>query len=275
MAFPWAAVIGAGASIGGGLLQSAGAAAQNQAQRDIADNANVAAAERAYAAQQFSEYMSNTAYQRTMEDMRKAGLNPILAYQQGGASTPQGVMAPVQMAQLENEMEGLGEGVASAAQKAKDAEAAQLAHEQTKNTTSQTELNRANEALAKTMEEKAKIDTITSGRQAEKLEAEKNLADEQTRNAKIQAGILAHGVTSAAGEARIKAAEADNAERFGPGTWGQLGSTLERVARRLYGTVERAPAHGPGSAKGSPTSAYQIHGATPKSLRELRPEWFK
>lgn len=38
----------------------------------------------------FQQYNSDTAYQRAMEDMRKAGLNPILAYQQGGASTPGG-----------------------------------------------------------------------------------------------------------------------------------------------------------------------------------------
>ena len=45
-------------------------------------------------AHDYQTEMSNTAYQRAMSDMREAGLNPILAYSQGGASTPLGQMAP-------------------------------------------------------------------------------------------------------------------------------------------------------------------------------------
>jgi len=38
----------------------------------------------------FQREMSNTAYRRVMNDLEKAGLNPILAAKIGGASTPQG-----------------------------------------------------------------------------------------------------------------------------------------------------------------------------------------
>lgn len=48
----------------------------------------------------WQEQMSNSAYQRAVEDMRKAGINPILAYTQGGASTPAGAQGTIGSASM-------------------------------------------------------------------------------------------------------------------------------------------------------------------------------
>lgn len=75
-----AAIIG-----GTGLISYIGGRNQN---REAIDNSREQMA--------FQERMSSTAYQRAMQDMKLAGLNPILAYKQGGASSPAGSQAPVQ-----------------------------------------------------------------------------------------------------------------------------------------------------------------------------------
>lgn len=59
----------------------------NHIENSVAMNYNSA---EALANREWQEHMSSTAYQRAVEDMKKAGINPILAFANGGASTPGG-----------------------------------------------------------------------------------------------------------------------------------------------------------------------------------------
>lgn len=85
----------------GGLFGYAGQESANRTNIDIAKGANQLTEALQYRQQLFQSEMSNTAHQRAVEDLEKAGLNPLLALK-SGASTPGGSAGSGVATQVQN-----------------------------------------------------------------------------------------------------------------------------------------------------------------------------
>ncbi|UDN67794.1 DNA pilot protein [robinz microvirus RP_121] len=145
--------IGAGAAVGtsllGGLFARSGQSSANKT--------NIALQREQ---QNWEERLSGSAIQRRVQDLRNAGLNPMLAYQ-GEASTPN-----VSAAHVENENSELGGHIASAG---KAVQQAAVIKSQLSNTNADTIAKRAQAALTAQNVETAKHQTAIAANTAKNV----------------------------------------------------------------------------------------------------------
>ena len=148
-------------------------------------SANQANSAQAARQMDFQERMSNTSYQRAMADMRAAGLNPILAYRQGGASTPTGASAQMQNI------------VTPGMQALNSAQAYKQSVAQTSNIKANTEkqIEEAQKAFVDSNVSEAQVHRTKA--ETDRIKAETRRIDEVTRNVRKQNVLFEYANASA------------------------------------------------------------------------------
>lgn len=166
----------------------------------------------------FQERMSNSAYQRAVSDMRAAGLNPALAYQNGGASSPSGSTATATAPRKGD----VGAGLFNTA-KTIATEGASL-----QQVGSQTELNKAQTSVAEVNEQKLSNNAKEAEQNIELIKANTKKANEEAERSKISKEI-----EKAQKPAAIKTAKADDKAAY-------IDAVLDRIKSWLPMTRSNA-----------------------------------
>lgn len=143
---------------------------QGDQQRQAAEDAN-----------RFSERMSSTSWQRGVQDMRKAGINPMLSFSQGGASSPigQAAQVPDYGRMVGGSAASFGMSPLQTAQKRSLDAATLAALGKTPNTAATRDLDKARTKAAiqqvRNMQAEEYSNQISNARNAERLKAEQDI----------------------------------------------------------------------------------------------------
>ena len=178
--------------------------------------ANVSREQQAAQQMRFQERMSSTAYQRAMQDMREAGLNPMLAAKVGPASTPIGAMANIQ---------DIGTPAAQAATSAYQASTQRMVGEAAE------QLNTAQANVADATAEKIRVETKNLRVQrdviaatAENLQEVIKQTGQNTRVLEGQAELIAQQIKSARAGAVLKQIDAATMKKIDDAAAGGSGA---------------------------------------------------
>lgn len=209
-------ILGAVGAIGGALISRRGQQQANETNVELqretnAFNAEQAQINREFARQErgyaqefnasqaeinraFQEDMVNTAYQRAVGDLEQAGLNPMLAYQQGGAASPSGNMATSQpghgsaasgvMTRVENE----NAGFSSAANVAMTVAQLERMAAETEKVKAETDTERRRPDLVQMQIEHTRLSNSEITERTQQIQRQGSLTDEQTN--KVRQEVL-------------------------------------------------------------------------------------
>lgn len=161
---------GLGGAMTGGILSYLGQQETNRSNAVMANQAQAASSREAEANRAWQEEMSNTSYQRAVKDMQAAGLNPMLAYQSGGAGTPSGATGMAFQAQMGNSLgsavEGFNRSRSVEASAEKDTSQADVNKEQSGLTKAAVEKTNQETQTGKALEASYKADALNKATQA-------------------------------------------------------------------------------------------------------------